>query len=79
MCERNATWHHDTPSWRQVERLGQTMNGAWFSTQAAGECRGPHDVVGRDCWWRLVEQRRNVNASCVSDRVLAAVKQHNPG
>ena len=75
MCETNATWHHDTPMWRQVEALGQKLNGSWYSTQAEGECK-PGETVGVDCWWRVVTQVRNVNASCVSDRVLDSVKAH---
>ena len=31
--------------------------------------------MGVDCWWRVVEQLRNVNASCVSQRVLGAVQR----
>ena len=76
MCERNASWHHDTPIWRQVEALGQRLNGSWFSTRAEGECKRPSDRVGVDCWWRVVKQLRNVNASCVSQRVIAAVREH---
>ena len=73
MCERNATWHPDTLMWRQVEALGQKLNGTWYSTQAEGEC-APGEVVGRECWWRVVRLERNVNATCVNDRVVAAVE-----
>ena len=75
MCEQNATWHHHTQMWRQVEALGQKLNGTWFSTQADGECK-PGQQVGVDCWWRIVRQVRNVNASCVSNRVLGAAMLH---
>ena len=77
MCEANASWHHDTPMWRQVEALGRLLNGSWFSTQTAGECAAG-ERVGKDCWWRIVRQVRNVNASCVSDRIVQAVTDHNP-
>lgn len=76
MCDRNATWHQDTPMWRKVEALGQLLNGSWFSTRAEGQCRAPTDRVGVDCWWRARAQLRNVNASCVGGRVIAAVKRH---
>ena len=75
MCKGNASWHHDTPTWRQVATLGRLLNGSWFSTQAAGECR-QGESVGVDCWWRIVAQERNVNASCVSERVLDEVLRH---
>lgn len=73
--QSNATWHHNTSTWRQVEHLGRILNGSWYSTQAAGECQ-QGQLAGKDCWWRLVEQTRNINASCVSENVIAAVMQH---
>jgi len=73
MCSPNASWHPDTPIWRQVEALGQKLNGTWYSTQAEGEC-APGGSVGSTCWWREVRQERNVNASCVNDRVVDAVQ-----
>lgn len=78
MCEGNASWHSDTPMWRQIERLGRTLNGSWFSTQRPGQCQ-PGQRVGVDCWWRVKEQVRNVNASCVSDRLVDAVTSRGPG
>lgn len=76
MCERNATWHPDTAIWRQIETLGQTLNGTWYSTRAEGECQNPDERVGVQCWWRVVKQLRNVNASCVSARVIDTVRLH---
>lgn len=52
--------------------LSNIMNGSWFSTQKAGEC-GPGQVLGKDCWWSLVNQTANVNATCVNDRMIDAV------
>jgi hypothetical protein len=75
MCERNASWHPDSAMWRKVEALGQILNGSWFSTQAAGECK-QGQRVGKDCWWRLVELRRRVNETCVSKNVINAVLKH---
>lgn len=48
----------------------------WYSTQAAGKCE-PGQVVGKDCWWRIAETRRNVNASCVNDAMLASISKKN--
>lgn len=50
----------------------------WYSTQAVGHCR-PGEVVGRDCWWRIVEEKRNVNSSCVNDKMLDSISAKNPG
>ena len=62
--------------WRQVESLGQLLNGSWYSTRAEGECKRPSDIVGIDCWWRIEQQHRNVNASCVSERLVDTVRLH---
>ena len=46
--------------------------------QAVGECK---DADDEGCWWRLVsppEGDRDVNASCVDDRVQSSLRKHNP-
>lgn len=53
------------------------LNGTWYSTLDRGQCK-PGQTVGVDCWWRIVEKVRNVNASCVNDRVVAAVQAERP-
>ena len=59
-----------------ISGLGCLMNGTWYSTRAEGECSGP--TVAGDCWWRLAEQHRTVNASCVDDRVVSTVRARRP-
>lgn len=53
----------------KVIPLAQRLNGSWYSTEAEGECVGdarPGD--GSGCYWRLLENTRIVNASCVNGR-----------
>ena len=59
-----------------ISGLGCIMNGTWYSTRVEGKCAG--DVVDSSCWWRLAEQHRTVNASCVDDRVVASVEARRP-
>lgn len=65
--------------WEQyMDDLACLMDGTWFSTDAAGECK-PGGTTD-DCWWRIAEVKRTVNQSCVDDRVVQAVKQaRGPG
>ena len=60
-------------------QLSEIMNGTWYSTQAAGECTEPGDVLGKDCWWRVIEQTRAVNATCVNDNMIAAIVAQRKG
>ena len=51
----------------KVMPLAQRLNGTWYSTEAEGQCVGesrPGD--GSGCFWRLLENSRVVNASCVN-------------
>ncbi|KAH8048473.1 phospholipid methyltransferase [Aureococcus anophagefferens] len=50
--------------------LSDVMNGTWFSTQKAGEC-APGETVGEGCFWRVVNQTAQVNATCVNDRMIS--------
>ena len=59
-----------------ISGLGCIMNGTWYSTRKEGECAG--NVIDDTCWWRLAEQHRTVNASCVDDRVIGAVEAKRP-
>ena len=59
-----------------ISGLGCIMNGTWYSTREEGECAG--NVVDNSCWWRLAEQHRTVNASCVDNRVISAVQALRP-
>jgi len=57
--------------------MAKLIGGTWFSTQGGGEC-AEGETVGVDCWWRLREQLRNINASCVNDRMTAVVTSARP-
>mmetsp|Transcript_17758 Transcript_17758/g.41180 ORF Transcript_17758/g.41180 Transcript_17758/m.41180 type:complete len:418 (+) Transcript_17758:64-1317(+) len=53
------------------------MSGYWYSTQEAGECKAGQ-VVGTDCWWRVIEQKKMVNASCVDQNLVNIVEKRRP-
>ena len=53
--------------------------GTWFSTQAVGRCNTSEQVIGKDCWWREVETKRSVNATCVNDNMVDAVVAQRKG
>lgn len=60
-----------------LEMFACMMNGTWYSTQAAGQCKaGARPDGSGDCWWRLAETKRTVNQSCVDDRVIKSVQKH---
>ena len=65
----------DYDTW--MRDLACLMDGNWYSSQAAGQCK---DEADTDCWWRLVSPEngeRVVNASCVDDRVQSSLRQKN--
>ena len=58
--------------------LSDMMNGTWFSTQKAGEC-APGETVGEGCFWRVVNQSAQVNATCVNDRMISKIVAQRGG
>lgn len=64
---------------KAIGKLSDNMNGTWYSTQEVGRCKGPDDVLGKDCWWREVEQVAQVNATCVNDKMISAVVAQRKG
>ena len=58
------------PLQRAAGQLSEIMNGTWYSTQRKGQCTHPSQVIGKDCWWREVEQTRMINATCVNDNMI---------
>ncbi|KAH8055757.1 phospholipid methyltransferase [Aureococcus anophagefferens] len=58
--------------------LSDMMNGTWFSTQKAGEC-APGETVGEGCFWRVVNQTAQVNATCVNDRMISKIVAQRGG
>lgn len=76
-CDRHARWHNQTKLWEQLEDVAATLNGSWYSTRAEGKCpvgKRP----GSGCWWREVEVRRTVNASCLNERLTFGIRSHFP-
>lgn len=61
---------------QQTAALAKSLNGTWYSTQAAGEC-GPGQTVGDGCYWRVVNMTSNVNSSCVNDNLVKAAVAYN--
>ena len=57
--------------------LSRIMNGTWYSTRKAGQCKAGQQI-GKDCWWREIEQTRMVNATCVNDNMVRAVQLRQP-
>jgi len=62
---------------KQTAALAQSLNGTWYSTQAAGECK-PGQAVGDGCYWRVVNQSSNVNATCVNGNLIQTAIDYNP-
>jgi len=58
-------------------QLGRMLNGTWYSTRKAGQCKVGQQI-GKDCWWRETEQPRVVNATCVNDNMVRAVQSRQP-
>ena len=57
---------------------GGVLGGYWYSTPAAGECKGdarPGD--GSGCTWRTVAVEKYTAAKCVTSKVDAAVEMYN--
>eukprot|EP00040_Diaphanoeca_grandis_P010396 m.53178 g.53178 ORF g.53178 m.53178 type:complete len:422 (+) comp21720_c0_seq1:66-1331(+) len=57
---------------KQTGQLASIFNGTWYSTQAAGECQPGQQIGDGDCYWRVVNMTRNVNASCVNTNLINA-------
>ena len=58
--------------------LSEMMNGSWYSTQGAGECL-PGQTLGEDCFWRVLDQTSQVNATCVNDRMIDKIVAQRAG
>jgi len=56
----------------QTGKLASIMNGTWYSTQAAGECQPGQKIGDGDCYWRVLNMTRNVNATCVNNNLVQA-------
>jgi len=78
-CDRHASWHKQTLLWKNLEDIANMLNGSWYSTRAEGECApGQLPGNGGGCWWREVEARRTVNASCLNDRLISVIQSNYP-
>ena len=69
-CKMNGTWY-------STQQAGECSSGT-VGAEDAGEGQQPErdrragNTGGEDCWWNATAQK-SVNASCVTDRVIAAV------
>eukprot|EP00041_Stephanoeca_diplocostata_P029443 m.868504 g.868504 ORF g.868504 m.868504 type:complete len:568 (-) comp23563_c0_seq4:558-2261(-) len=50
--------------------------GNWYSTSAAGECKGQE--ITEDCWWYIAEELRMVNSTCADGNVVQNVQAQRP-
>lgn len=55
--------------------VSKIVGGTWYSTQASGHCGRPN---ASECQWRVVAERKTVNASCTNANLLSAVQSANP-
>ena len=51
-------------------KLGDGTSGNWYSTQTKGNC----DDEGQQCYWRVVENVKIANATCVNSRIVNLVE-----
>jgi hypothetical protein len=61
-----------------IGKLSNLFNGIWYSTQAPGQCVHPGEVLGKDCWWRVINQTAQVNASCVNGAMINKAVNERP-
>jgi hypothetical protein len=61
-----------------ISGLATILDGSWYSTRAEGECKPGQTLGTGDCWWRLIEVKRNINATCVNNHLIENVKQTRP-
>lgn len=62
-----------------LSQTADLVGGHWYSTPAAGECKGaatPGD--GSGCTWKVKELITSINQSCVRDHVFGAVEKNCP-
>ena len=52
--------------------------GEWYGMAHEGQCAPGKTVLDGDCSWRVVSTDLAVNASCVYDRIDAAVEAQDP-
>eukprot|EP00239_Pterosperma_sp_CCMP1384_P009325 CAMPEP_0197860926 /NCGR_PEP_ID=MMETSP1438-20131217/36626_1 /TAXON_ID=1461541 /ORGANISM="Pterosperma sp., Strain CCMP1384" /LENGTH=485 /DNA_ID=CAMNT_0043477941 /DNA_START=92 /DNA_END=1549 /DNA_ORIENTATION=+ len=59
----------------QIGDLSSNLNGTWYSTEKDGLCE-KGQTIGKDCWWRIAETKRTVNATCVNNHLIDNVHQY---
>eukprot|EP01060_Flectonema_neradi_P016175 TRINITY_DN22760_c0_g1_i1.p1 TRINITY_DN22760_c0_g1~~TRINITY_DN22760_c0_g1_i1.p1 ORF type:complete len:398 (+),score=79.49 TRINITY_DN22760_c0_g1_i1:42-1196(+) len=57
--------------------VSSKLNGTWYSTVENGECK-EGQKIGVDCWWRKLETKRTVNATCVAQNIVRGVYEKRP-
>eukprot|EP01061_Rhynchopus_euleeides_P006053 TRINITY_DN15131_c1_g1_i1.p1 TRINITY_DN15131_c1_g1~~TRINITY_DN15131_c1_g1_i1.p1 ORF type:complete len:379 (+),score=31.72 TRINITY_DN15131_c1_g1_i1:759-1895(+) len=63
----------------RIRAIAEVLNGTWWSTQKAGECRAGEKVGEGSCWWRDHGVSQTINATCVTENLVKGVQQAVPG
>eukprot|EP00300_Choanocystis_sp_HF-7_P001572 c11265_g1_i2.p1 GENE.c11265_g1_i2~~c11265_g1_i2.p1 ORF type:complete len:427 (+),score=61.30 c11265_g1_i2:541-1821(+) len=63
--------------WSQISQLAINLKGLWYSTQEPGRCKPGDKGPGIDCYWRIVENVRNVNSTCVNRHLVEVAVANN--
>lgn len=77
--ECNGHHRHENIWESYISELGCHLNGTWYSTREEGECKpGATPASDPNCFWKVKQEGRTVNASCVDGNVIAVVEKVRP-
>eukprot|EP00040_Diaphanoeca_grandis_P018929 m.99639 g.99639 ORF g.99639 m.99639 type:complete len:320 (-) comp27176_c0_seq3:72-1031(-) len=77
MSQWPVFWHKQSPMWLQIEAISKLLDGWWYSTKAPGQCAEGKSPGDGSCFWQFHGVNRRVNATCVNNRVKAAIMTKN--
>ena len=70
-------WEKFGGSWFGIANLGDGhSSNIWYSTPDEGECKNGAPLGTDGCTWRLIEEKKYANATCVDEKADAAVELH---
>eukprot|EP00039_Didymoeca_costata_P001714 m.54494 g.54494 ORF g.54494 m.54494 type:complete len:381 (-) comp10931_c1_seq3:39-1181(-) len=52
--------------------------GEWYSHPEAGECKGNAKIGDGGCTWRVVAEKRVINATCMYKHIDETIEAHDP-
>ena len=55
---------------------GIPLAGEWYSVPAGGECKTGQQLGDDGCTWRLLRERKQINATCMYARIDTQVERH---